>query len=202
MVRHEDPLKSFIPKKDVNFIILGTMVAINGRIIDGETPTDEVFYYNNNRNHFWRVLQHLVDPKIISKEQLLNFNIKEKKAFLEKHGIAIINLVKEVTIPNKYKYDPSDTVLFEAQKKNRLLCKKLSPRVKKLIYNKPMFFTCRSKKGIDLLLDNFFETNNIDKTLKNNIWYWPTPTRCNPYQRSLLWREEMNHFLKFHFKKN
>ena len=196
MVVHVDPLKSFIPKGDVKFIILGTMVAINGRIIDGEEPTEEVFYYNNNRNHFWRVLQHLMNPKLVKKEDLKKFTIAQKKKFLNDNGIAIINLVKEVTVPKKYKHDPSDTVLFEAYKKDLVVYKSLTPKMKKLIKTKPLFFTCRRKKGIDQLLDGFLEFNKLSKDLMEKVWYWATPTRCNPYQRSLLWRQEANQFLK------
>lgn len=197
MVIHEDPLKSFIPKNEVKFIILGTMVAINGRIIDDSYPEDDFFYYNNNRNHFWRVMQYLMNSKLTSKEDIKKFSIKEKKDFLNEHGIAIINLVKKVEVPNKYKYDPSDTVLFEAYKKNRVDFKMIPPRVKKIIQSKPMFFTCRKKKGIDQLVDGFFQKNQLNNELKNNIWYLPTPTRCNPYNRSILWREEMTSFKDF-----
>ncbi len=196
MIIHEDPLKSFIPKGEVKFVILGTMVAINARIIDDEVPQGEFFYYNNNRNHFWRVLQYLVNPALKSKEDLIKMNFKEKREFLNKNGIAIINLVKKVEVKNKDKHDPSDTVLFEAYKNNRIDFKLLPPKVKKILKTKPMFFTCRKKKGIDQLLDGFFKTNKLDENLKHNIWYWATPTRCNPYKRSILWREEMENFLQ------
>ena len=191
MVIHEDHLKSFIPKSEVNFVILGTMVAINARAINGVKPEQPVFYYNNNRNHFWRVLQYLMEP---AKEARKSLTIKEKKAFLEKHGIAICNLVQKVEVPNKYKLDPSDTVLFEAYQKNRIEFKQVSSRVKKIIQNKPLFFTCRKKKGIDNLLDGFCEQNGFDANLKEQIWYWPTPTRCNPQARAKLWKlETKNH---------
>ena len=88
MVLHEDPLKTFIPKRKTVFVILGTMVAINARVIDGEAPAEQTFYYNNNRNHFWRVLQALMVP---DKEAKKNLTISEKKSFLEHHGVAICN---------------------------------------------------------------------------------------------------------------
>ncbi|MCT4642716.1 MAG: hypothetical protein N4A33_10525 [Bacteriovoracaceae bacterium] len=188
MITHEDNLKFFIPKKKVKFVILGTMVAINARIIDGKAPKEDVFYYNNNRNHFWRVLQHLLDPK---KEVKKRLTIKEKKDFLEKHGIAICNLVQKVIVPNKYKLDPSDTVLFEAFNKNRIEFKKIPPRVKKILKASPLFFTCRRKKGIDNLLGGFLETNSLNQAIKDQVWYLATPTRCNPEARAKLWEKEM-----------
>lgn len=191
MVLHEDKLKFFIPKRDIQFVILGTMVAINARTIDGKEPEGEVFYYNNNRNHFWRVLQYLMEPKIEAKKKL---TIKEKKAFLEKHGIAICNLVDRVEVPNKYKADPSDTVLFEAFKKKRIQYKSVPPRVKKILKSSPLFFTCRRKKGIDELLGGFLENNSLNQEIKERVWYWATPTRCNPQARAKMWKEEMESF--------
>ena len=191
MIKHEDPLKSFIPTKNTKFIIFGTMVAINARIIDGIHPKEDFFYYNNNRNHFWRVLQYLMNPKLNKQDSPEKFTIEQKKEFLNKHGIAIINLVKEAIVSNKDKLDPSDTVLFDAYKKNNIRFKKINSKTKELIKTKPIFFTCRKKKGIDLLVDGFFQSNQLDPKIKNNIWYWPTPTRCNPYDRSTIWKNEM-----------
>jgi hypothetical protein len=191
MVTHEDNLKFFLPKTEVKFVILGTMVAINARTIDGFGPEDDVFYYNNNRNHFWRVLQYLLEPK---KEAKKNLTIKEKKEFLEKHGIAICNLVQKIEVPNKFKHDPSDTVLFDAFKKRKIEFKSIPMRLKKVLLEKPLFFTCRRKKGIENLLDGFLQKNSLDSQLKDRVWYWPTPTRCNPQARALLWKEEMENF--------
>lgn len=105
MVTHEDTLPSFIPKNEVQFIILGTMVAINARTIDGEKPPAPFFYYNNSRNHFWRVLQYLMNPHFKTKEDIQGLNIQQKKSFLNFHGIAICNLVQKVVVPNKYRED-------------------------------------------------------------------------------------------------
>ncbi len=193
MVIHEDNLKYFLPKKDIQFVILGTMVAINARAIDGMKPQDEVFYYNNNRNHFWRVLQYLLEPKKEIKKKL---TIKEKRAFLERNGIGICNLVQKVEVPNKFKLDPSDTVLFDAYKKGRIEFKKIPPRVKSVLEQVPLYFTCRRKKGIDQLIDGFLERNSLDLMIKERIWYWPTPTRCNPLARANVWRKEMKLFEK------
>jgi len=193
MITHEDPLKSFIPKREVQFVILGTMVAINGRIIDGEKPQEPFFYYNNNRNHFWRILQYLTNPKLKAGNHSKRLTISEKKKLLEENGIAIINLVHRVIVPNKDKNDPSDSILFHAFKRNRLELKKVSPKVRSILQNKPLFFTCRKKKGIDQLIDSFIKENKLSN-IKENTWYWATPTRCNPYKRSLEWKEEMDNF--------
>ena len=196
MITHIDPLKTFLPKGEVKFVILGTMVAINARIIDGKKPREPHFYYNNNRNHFWRVLQYLVNPRLKNNEHIKQFTMKQKKDFLNQHGIVIINLVEKIEVPLKDKADPSDTVLFEAYKKNRIEFKKVSTKTKKVLKSKPLFFTCRQKKGIDQLVDGFLEANKLNEQIKDHIWYLPTPTRCNPYQRSLIWKKEMTEFLK------
>ena len=193
MITHEESLKFYIPKNKIRFVIMGTMVAINARIIDGVHPSEEVFYYNNSRNHFWKVVQHLMQPEI---EVIKNLSILEKKKFLDKHGIAICNIVHKVTVPNRSRLDPSDTVLFDAIKKNRIEFKKIPPRVKKILLSSPIYFTCRRKKGIDNLLDGFLNHNKMDLSFKEQIWYWPTPTRCNPLARAQLWRMEMEDFEK------
>lgn len=192
MIRHTDEILPFYPKnKPVNLIILGTMGSINARSIDEIKPEGDVFFYNNNRNHFWKVIQHLFEnvekPKI--------FEIPEKKRFLDRHGIAMTNIVDQALVPNKDRQDPSDTVLFHAQKKGLITYKKLKPQMRKLFLTTPLFFTCRRKKGIELLLQGFFELNNLPTDLIDHVWYWPTPTRCNPKARSELWRKEMDEHL-------
>lgn len=57
MIMQRDEIDSFIPLKP-KFIILGTMCALNARTINGRKPQDEFFYYNDNRNHFWKILQY------------------------------------------------------------------------------------------------------------------------------------------------
>jgi len=192
MVIHQDEIPIFIPKKETNLVIFGTMGSINARSIDGIKPEGDFFYYNNNRNHFWKVLQFLFEPKAEPKK----LTIKEKKAFLEKHGIAMTNIVDIAEVPNKYKADPSDTVLFDAHKKNNVTFKSANRKLRKILQTTPMFFTCRRKKGIEELLKGYFTQNNLSEELINNIWYWATPTRCNPKARSEMWREEMTSFYK------
>lgn len=170
------------------------MCAINARTINGVKPEEEFFYYNNSRNHFWRVLQHL--HGLPESESPQKFTIKGKKEFLNKHAIAICNLVSSINIPNTETNDPSDEILFKAYKKERIAFKSVSPKVKKMLRTTPLFFTSRRKKGIENLLDGFLKQNQMDLTLKDNIWYWATPTRCNPYARSQMWKKEALTFAK------
>lgn len=191
MVKHEDKIPFFLPKKEPKLIILGTMGSINARAVDGVDP-GPCFYYNNNRNHFWKVLQHLFEPN----KEPQKLNLKEKKQFLEKHAIAMTNIVESADVPNKDKSDPSDTVLFHAHKRGKLQTKKLPKRFRKYLKTCPLFFTCRSKKGITNLLESFFENNEVELNAKKDVWFWATPTRCNPLKRSLLWKEEMDRFIE------
>lgn len=188
MVLHSEKIKSFVPSSPVQFILMGTMVSINARTIDGIPPEGPYFYYNNNRNHFWKVLQHLLEPSLEPKKIL---SINEKKALLNHHGIAVINLVEEVLVKNNQKLDPSDTVLFESHKKDRIQFKTMNKKEKHLIETKPIFFTCRSKSGIKNLIQGFSEHNQLNQVWHNNIWFLATPTRCNPLKRSQEWKAEM-----------
>ncbi len=188
MISHKDEIPPFYPKGKVRLIILGTMGSINARSIDGVRPSEDFFYYNNSRNHFWKVLQLLFEPH----KEPLRLSIPQKKAFLQKWGIAITNIVDEALVPNKDKLDPSDTVLFLANKKKRISFKSLSPKMRKLFQTTPLFFTCRRKKGIENLLQGFLETNKLSPKIIENVWYWATPTRCNPRARSEMWRREMS----------
>lgn len=192
MPAHKDEIPVFIPKGKCRLIIFGTMGSINARTVNGVKPEGEFFYYNNIRNHFWKVLQYLFEPK----KEPKRLTIKEKKKFLEKHGIAMTNIVDMAEVPKKYIADPSDTVLFEANKKGKVTFKKASPKMKKLLKTVPMFFTCRRKKGIEDLMKGYLGQNGLTEELIENIWYWATPTRCNPKARSEMWKKEMDDFCK------
>lgn len=191
MIIQRDEIQSFIPPNP-KFIILGTMCAINARTINDEKPNNEYFYYNDNRNHFWKILQYIFEPN----NDPRRLSIDEKKNFLKKHKIGIQNLVYEIQVPNNSKLDPSDTVLFECYKKNKIKFKSLSTKTIRTINKMPLFFTCRYKKGIHLLLEGFIEQNKLKKELIEKTWYLKSPTRCNPYQRSLEWAKEMSTFVK------
>ena len=193
MVISQDNTQSFVPNKKPRFIIMGTMVAICARTLNDVEPAEETFYYHNNRNHFWRVMQNLLQPNA---PVVNSMTIKEKKAFLNKHRVMITNLVHEIVVPNSEAHDPSDTILFKAQKKGRVKFRSLDSKTKKILLDTPKFFTCRYKKGISDLMEGYLETNNLPLNMKENVWYLPTPTRCNPKARSLMWRDEMNAFDK------
>ena len=189
MIIQKDEIDSFIPKK-TRFIILGTMCAINARTINGVKPTQEFFYYNDNRNHFWKILQYILEPDTEPRR----LEIKEKKDLLKKHSIGIQNLVAQIEVPNTSKLDPSDTVLFDCYQKKRIKFKKIDKKIIPILNKTPLFFTCRYKKGIHQLLDGFIAQNKLSEKIIEQTHYLKSPTRCNPYRRSLEWEEEMNEF--------
>lgn len=187
----KDEIVDFLPKGNVNFIILGTMGSICARTVDNKKPI-EPFYYHNNKNHFWRILQLLFSSNSIRN----SLSVKEKKQFLEHHKIAMANIVGEIEVPTDLANDPSDDVLFRANKDGKLLFKRCNSEFSQTLKTTPIFFTCRHKKGIDLLLEGYFKANSIEQKFKNEIWHLPSPTRCNPAKRSLVWRHEMEDHLK------
>ncbi len=191
LISQKDEIPSYIPH-EARFIVLGTMCALSARTINGEKPDGDFFYYNDNRNHFWKIMQYLYLPD----QEPKRLTIAEKKAFLRDHGIGIQSLVSEIWTPNQSKLDPSDSVLFDCQKKKKISFKLLTPKVKKSFENATFLFTCRHKKGIENLMKGFIEANNMSFDLLGNIHFLKTPTRCNPYKRSVEWREEINDFLK------
>ncbi|NQZ18685.1 MAG: hypothetical protein HRT44_05435, partial [Bdellovibrionales bacterium] len=110
--------------------------------------------------------QNLLQP---NKEVISKMTIVQKKKFLEKHRVMITNLVDEIVVPNSEANDPSDTILFKAQKLKRIKFKKLSPQVKELIETTPKFFTSRYKKGIKDLMTGYLETNNLDINIEKKF---------------------------------
>lgn len=191
MVVSQDTLGSFIPNKKPKMVVMGTMVAICARTLDGVKPENPPFYYHNPRNHFWRVMQNLLEPK----KEVKGLSVEEKIDFLNRNGVAITNLVQEIIVPNSEANDPSDTILFKAQKNRRIQFKKIPKEVKKILEETPVFFTCRRKTGIEKLLIGYKETNKLKLSL-DDVYYLPTPTRCNPKARAEMWRDE----IKEHFK--
>lgn len=188
----KDEIEVFLPKGRPKLVVLGTMAAINARTINGVPPAGEIFYYNNNRNHFWKVLQHLMSPE----REVIRFeSIKQKKHYLNKYKIGMLNLVDEIKVKKKDLLDPSDTVLFAANNAKRVKFKQIQKndaRLIKYLGRVPTVFTCREKKGIIDLLKGFCLTNKIDENIIHDIHFLPTPTRCNPKARSEVWRSELN----------
>ncbi|MBL7546134.1 MAG: hypothetical protein JNL11_20105 [Bdellovibrionaceae bacterium] len=186
MIISKDEIETFLPRKTPTLLILGTMAAMCARTQNGQRPK-EIFYYHNPINHFWRVLRFLFEP---GNEKKLT-TIEEKKEFLEKHAIAMANLVFEIQTSEENSQDPSDAILFKAYQDKNIKFKSASSALKKVIRTSPIFFTCRHKKGIDNLINGYLEHNGIELNMKNSIWYWPTPTRCSPKARAEVWRSEM-----------
>jgi preprotein translocase subunit SecB len=55
----------------------------------------------------------------------------------------------------------------------------------------PLVFTCRAKKGIERLITGFFDQNNMNINKMDEVLFLKSPTRCNPYDRSLEWIKEL-----------
>lgn len=183
----EDPLKNFIPKSKPQLIMLGTMVTSSARSLNGSDPGD-VFYYHNNVNHFWRILNFVFEGDVPFELK----SIRAKKAFLEKHRIAIFNLVKQVRASQKEIKDSSDDLLFKCHKASRVQFKALSHREKKVFETTPLYFTCRYKAGIKRLILGYLHQNELEEDLMDQINFLPSPTRCNPWRRSRVWLEEIS----------
>jgi len=192
MIIVRDEIATFIPMKSPEFIILGTMGSINARTINGIKPKD-AFFYNNNRNHFWKVLQLVFEPN----NQAKTLTIEEKKSFLNKHRIAMANIVQEIKVLEERSIDPSDDILFQANRMELLKYKRVSSDFQMILKKTPIFFTCRRKKNIDLLLEGYFQLNKIESSITKKIWYLPTPTRCNPLKRSIVWKQEIENHCSF-----
>jgi len=188
MILIEDILKNYIPKQKPRIIMFGTMVTSHARRIDGVEPSD-VFYYHNNVNHFWRILNFTFEGDIPFELK----SIKQKKAFLEKHRIGIFNLVGQIEATQAEMKDSSDDLLFKCHKASRVEFKSLSAREKKVFENTPLYFTCRYKAGIKRLIEGYLDTNNLDPNHLNRIHFLPSPTRCNPWNRSREWLKEIDH---------
>lgn len=152
----------------------------------GEKKPDEAFFYHNQRNHFWKILQVLFSGVVV-KEKL---SVAEKMEFLNRHSIALANLVHEIKVDPKYVNDPGDKILFEALREGRLKLKIESDYFKKILNETPLFFTCKASNGrIRDLIKAYFHKNDFkDSIADNNICYLPSPTRCNHLKRSIEWK--------------
>lgn len=191
MIISKDEIKTFVPKKKPSLVFLGTMGAINARTIDEQKP-EKPFFYNDNRNHFWKIIQLLFEPQLEPKK----LSVKEKMAFLNKWQIAICNIVQEIKVEKNVARDPSDFVLFEAHRHGCLKFKRTTKEFDAILNSTPIFFTCRPKKEIRSLIDSYLNFNNLDSSLSEKIWYLATPTRCNPQARSIMWKKEIEDHIK------
>ena len=93
MTTSSDEIHEFIPNTTTKLVILGTMASGVARTKDQKKP-GEAFFYQDNRNKFWEILQFVVNPKADVKK---NMPTTEKKDFLNKWQIAMANIV--ATLP-------------------------------------------------------------------------------------------------------
>jgi G:T/U-mismatch repair DNA glycosylase len=184
MMLSQDEIETFIPKVP-RVLILGTMAAVCARTIDGKVP-DGAFYYHDSRNQFWKIVQFVFAPEGDPKKM----RIDEKQEFLEKHGIAMANLVGRLHVERGKANSASDRILFEAHKNGSLEFKAASPALKNLFKTKPVFFTCSSNREITNLLHGYLEYNGLSLKLDETVCFLKTPTRCNPRKRSNEWRQK------------
>lgn len=179
-----DSILEFIPSKDVNFVILGTMASYIARDINGE-PAQSSFYYHSPRNRFWCILSRLLTGK-----RIIFSDIEEKKAFLNNYGIAVANIVFEAEIEDKIN-SSEDKYLFEAMANDRLRFKECSSKFKQILYEKPILFTCRRKSKIELLLKRYFIKNQIPISTLERIHFLHSPTRKSCDSIFRIWYSEM-----------
>lgn len=189
MIISRDEIKTFIPKKNPKLVILGTMASINARTINGHCKSEEPFYYNNNQNRFWKIMQVIFDknPKPGFFE-----NVAQKKIFLEKHQIALANIVYEIEISNGSEKNASDEIIFEANNNKQLKVKKIEDDFKTVLQSTPVFFTCLNKPKLNSLLNKYYKENNLNTSLIDKICYLHSPTRVKYELRSEQWREQIS----------
>ena len=179
-------------------VILGTMASIAARDIPGLVKDKEAFFYHHDNNHFWKILQMTMEPQ---KEPRKLKGKKVRENYLNSQGIAMGNIVSEILVDEKLKTSPDDQHIFTAYQKSLLsktkkeealiTFKKGKPAFRKLLAEKPLFFTCREDKKILDLVSEYFKTNHIKRDPKQAVHFLLTPTRCNLGERSLGWKYRM-----------
>lgn len=182
-----DEISNFIPEKiKTRFVILGTMASINGRRIDGLPAPDNPFFYNDNRNRFWKIMQIL-----FNNEKDPNFPTREEKPLLlEKWGVAMGNIVSEMEIADQDKENASDEIIYEAFEICRVKFKTLDDDFKELLKTKPVFFTCKDKRIKDVLRA-YYTFNDLDPGLVDKITLIHSPTRKSAINISKLWKKDL-----------
>ncbi len=184
----EDIIDEHIPDGEIKCVILGTMASYSARKIDGIKP-NEPFYYHDGRNRFWETLTCLLDGEANKFKK----DIPAKKNFLNKQGIAMANVTKQIKGIGSSK----DTVIFKSKCRNDLefQYKKLTPEFNKILKSKPIFFTRYSCPELNDLLQGFFKFNSIDISTDRLI-YLRAP-HSNSYQKiSSQWKDAVGNVLK------
>lgn len=179
-----DEIPTFIPKNsETRYVILGTMASACARNIKGVTEKGP-FFYQSTRNNFWRILAYIFEEDYSSLKE-----VQERRDFLERHGIAVTNLVGLVKLKEEDIDNPDDLLLFDAHedvKQKRIEFKKLNDDFKDLLMLKPVFFTCLEKPRLRELINSYFEYNNISQP---QIQFLPSPTRCSSEERGERWKK-------------
>ncbi len=166
-----DNIPPFLPQKP-SFVVLGTMAAINARHIEGhKPPLSPFFYYNDNRNRFWRYMWQIFENNLVP----TNLSVQDKMDFCERHGLALCNLLGEMFISENEAKNRTDKVIFKAYTEGRVKTKILNSEFKKALKALPLFFTCYHKDNLQKLLELFLITNALSTDLVNCISFLHTP---------------------------
>ncbi len=190
LIYSKDDIPPFLPQNP-RFVILGTMATLNARLIEGrDLPTSSYFYYNDNRNRFWRYIWEIFENK--ATPPILN--IQDKMTFCENHGIALCNLLGGMYIHEKDAKDRKDTIIFKANEEGRVNTKVVNSEFRKALKFLPTFFTCYHKDDLQKLLELFFATNELKINLANDICYLHTPAMPGRIDVLSQWREAFKQF--------
>lgn len=117
----KDEIETFIPKEKIRYVILGTMGSVIARNVNGRAPINP-FFYHSTRNHFWKILQLIFEPN----QTPHSFSVEEKMDFLNQWGIAMSNIVLEISVNDEDQDNSSDQVLFNANRHGYLKFKPIS----------------------------------------------------------------------------
>lgn len=181
-----DQIPFYLPQNP-KFVVLGTMAAINARHIEGSQPPKELyFFYNNDKNRFWRYMWQIFEKK----EKPTELNVQGKKIFCETWGLAMCNLVEEMHIYEKDARDRKDGIIFKANENGRVKTKTVSTEFKIALRTLPIFFTCYHKKELQDLLELFFSGNGLELDLVEKINYLHTPAMPGRVDVLSLWTKE------------
>lgn len=175
MIISKDLIPPYIPKKP-RFIMLGTMASICSRHIEGYDNPNDPFYYHNPTRYFWCHLENIFNGCKIAPPY--NKCVADKKKLCEDLGIALCNIVTSMKIDKKDAQCARDDIIFKAQEVK--IKKVLSEEFKDSLRNLPVFFTRKTKpRKLMLLLERFYEENDIDTELIKKINFIRTPAFYN-----------------------
>lgn len=191
-----DILEEFIPVNGVKLVILGTMaskIARKAPELDKYPNLEEVFYYHDNRNRFWKALSIVLTGKdfIEDKNRTPKEKREDKKRFLEEHGIAMINIVEKI----EGHWSSRDKVIFSAHTNQEIEFKHITLKFKSLLETKPVFFTCYPSKELCLLLKDFLLSRKVQLPF-TRITFLRGPTMVNERTIAKEWSPYLKSFKK------